>query len=414
VLLGNLCQTLNYVVEEPGGEALACRRRFGALLNPAPPVRPGQCPHAPDPARRLRIGYLSPDFKDHAVMRFLEPVLEHHDRAAFDVFCYHTGSAVDETTRRIQASPLTWRHIPQIADAQLLAMLRNDALDILVELSGHTSGHRLGVLARRAAPVQATYIGCPSSTGLTTIDYRVVDGITDPPGADTEAAERLERLPGCFLCYRPPEGGPGAADARRNAGGERPITFGSFNNLAKLSAKSVGLFAGALGAAPGSKLLLKGKALGEASVQSTIRDGFAGTGVRPDRLEFLPEQAEFAEHLACYGRVDIALDTTPYNGTTTTCEALWMGVPVVTLAGHVHASRVGASLLSAAGCAEWVAQTPDQFAAIAASLAKPRGPDERAVLRDRLRASRLCDAVAHTRELEAVYRRMWTAWCATA
>lgn len=414
-LLGQLCQSLNYVTQEPGSEATALRRRLGELLRPVPAPKPGQVPHRPDPDRRLKIGYLSSDLRSHPVAAFLEPILRAHDRTAFEVFCYHTGEKVDGTTRRLMEHAATWRHTPYATEEELLATIRADLIDVLVELSGLTSGHRLRVLARRTAPIQATYIGCPSSTGLAAIDHRLVDEMTDPPGSESEAVERLERISGCFLCYQPPEGAPDPAAARQASATDRPLTFGSFNNLAKLSPGAVALWSGVLATVPGSRLLLKGNALREESVRSGIRTRFQGAGVDGERVDFLPETAAFHDHLACYGHVDVALDSMPYNGTTTTCEALWMGVPVVTLRGRLHAGRVGASLLTAAGCSEWVAETPEQFAATAAGLVSDRAKLDvlRAKLRGRVRTSRLCDATTHTREIEAAYRRMWHAWCAT-
>lgn len=406
-LVGNLCQTINYVAV-PLEEGLKYRTAFGRLLRAAPPLVPGRCPNAPDPERKLRIGYLSPDLRDHPVARFLEASLARRDRERFEVYAYNTGG-VDAITERLGALVDQMRKVPTAPDAELFNQIRADGIDILVELSGLTSGHRMALMAMRPAPVQATWIGCPSSTGNPAIDCRIVDAITDPPGSEGHNSERLVRLPGCFLCYTPPATAPRPAEPDPG----RPVMFGSFNNLAKLSGPTIALWSRVLGAVPGSRLLLKGKALGEASVRAHVLGLFERAGLDPSRVECIAELRGFQEHLAAYNRIDIALDTTPYNGTTTTCEALWMGVPVIALLGDRHAARVSASLLTAAGMPELVAADEAQYVEIAAALAgdPARRGSPRSTLRDRIRASVLCDGAAHARGLEDGYRSMWRTWC---
>jgi predicted O-linked N-acetylglucosamine transferase (SPINDLY family) len=384
------------------------------LLERAAPWSVDRSPEFLEPDRVLRVGYLSPDFKRHSVSYFFEPILRHHDLGRYQTFCYNTGQGEDEVTRRLRAAAATWRDCRAADDAQLLQMIRTDRIDILVELSGHTTGNRLAALAHRAAPIQMTYIGCPSSTGVPAIDYRIVDAITDPPGAEVHASETLLRLPGCFLCYRPPEEAPETSPPPCTLAPDATITFGSFNNLAKVSPETARLWADVLRAVPGSMLLLKGKALGDPAARAAVENVLTAHGCSADRLYLLGDIPDLRGHLAAYASVDIALDPIPYTGTTTTCEALWMGVPAVTLRGNLHAGRVGASLLTAAGVSEWIAETPEQYILKAADLAGDRDRLRvmRSTQRQRMSESRLCDAPAHTRALESAYRECWRKWVA--
>jgi predicted O-linked N-acetylglucosamine transferase (SPINDLY family) len=409
LLQGKLCMMLNYTAEPP---ELVYREhaRFGDLAGAA--ASPAMfSPAGEDPDRRLRIGYLSPDLREHSVAYYLEPLIEHRDRATHQAFAYPLAPGDAHTTPRLRALFDGWHDAFQASDDQLAAMLRRDRNDILVELAGHTSGNRLAAMARRLAPVQVTFVGYPNTTGVRAIDYRLVDGVTDPPGSESFATERLVRLPGCFLCYRPPAAAPAPAPPPSAEGA--PITFGSFNSLAKLSDATVALWSRVLHAVPGSRLVLKGKALGEAIAADRFRARFAAHQVAPDRLELLSHMEGVAGHLGAYARVDIALDAFPYGGTTTTCEALWMGVPVVTLAGRVHASRVGASLLTGLGLTDLIADSQDAFVAAAAGLAREpaRLAALRSALRPRLLGSPLCDAPAYARKVEAAFRQMWRTFC---
>jgi predicted O-linked N-acetylglucosamine transferase (SPINDLY family) len=356
---------------------------------------------------RLNIGYVSPDFRAHPVAHFIEPVIAAHDRDRFRVFCYATTQGEDETTRRIRSSCDFWRDLSIYTDDAASERIRADGIDILVDLAGHTSGGRPLVFARKPAPIQATWIGYPNTTGLSTIDYRLTDAIADPPGA-TEAfhVEKLARLAGGFLCYRPPEHAPGPGEPPALLNGA--VTFGSFNTLPKVSDEMVALWAQMLKAQRGSRIVLKSFGLAAQSARDRVHGLFASQGIDRTRVTLLAPEASSGRHLERYQEIDIALDTFPYNGTTTTCEALWMGVPVVTLAGKTHVSRVGASLLSAARLPELVAETPDEYVAKALKLAGDlqRLRTLRSALRDRLLDSRLLDAKGLTRELEGHYVRM--------
>jgi predicted O-linked N-acetylglucosamine transferase (SPINDLY family) len=294
--------------------------------------------------------------------------------------------------------------------ATVEALVRRRGIDVLLELGGHSGEPRLLALAGKPAPVIVTAIGYPNTTGLPAVDWRVVDAITDPPGSERLCTERLLRLDPCFLCYTPPEHAPEPAMPAADA----PVTFGSFNNAAKIGPASIALWARVLQAVPGSRLLLKSQTLSDATGRARIERRFAEAGVDASRLELIAYSKTREEHLALYGRVHVALDTTPYNGTTTTCEALWMGVPVVATLGDRHAARVSASLLHAAGHPELVATDADAFVALAAKLAQDRArlTTLRSGLRDTLRASPLCDAPAYAARFHDAIRACWRQWCA--
>ncbi|HEX2861386.1 MAG TPA: tetratricopeptide repeat protein [Lacunisphaera sp.] len=361
----------------------------------------------PVEGRRLRLGYLSPDFNHHAVAYFIAPVLAAHDRARVEVFCYASVKAPDHFTARLRGLSEHWRDIARLSDAAAADLIRQDRLDLLVDLAGHTAHHRLLVMARRPAPVQVTWLGYPNTTGLDAIDYRLTDAVSDPVGeTDRWHAEKLVRLPANFSCYQPDADAPPVNVRPTAASGE--IVFGCFNNFAKVTPEVLALWARLLASLPGSRLLLKSRGLGDPDVIARIRAGFAGAGVAPERVTFNAAALSVADHLGLYHGVDVALDPFPYNGTTTTCEALWMGVPVVTLAGRTHAARVGASLLTHVGLSEWIASTPEDYLRIAreAALDAPRVSVLRGALRDRMRASPLCDAVPFTRTLEDTFRRL--------
>ena len=314
-------------------------------------------------------------------------------------------------TERFKALADHWRDVGGLDDEMLAAQIERDRIDLLVDLQGLTGRTFLGVLARRPAPVQVTWIAYAATIGLPTIDWRFADAVADPTGTDAFYSERLWRLPDCFLCYGPMSDVPEIAPlpARRNGF----VTFGSFNFSQKLGETTVALWAQVLQAVPDARLLLKSRRLDHADTLAALKARFAAHGVAPERIATLPFAPTPFAHLACYASVDVALDPTPYNGTTTTCQALLMGVPVVTLCGDRHVARVGASLLTAAGLPEFVAATPDDYVATAAGLALDldRLADMRAGLRDRLRASPLMGAATFTQAVEAAYRAMWQEWC---
>lgn len=379
-------------------------RRTGPF--PAPPFRP-------DPDRRLRVGFVSPDLREHPVARFLAPIFAHADRGQIGFACYANSVHDDAMTAFFRERSFAFRRVVGLGARQLAQSIRADAIDILFDLAGHTAQSALPVFALRAAPVQVTWIGYPNTTGLPGVGWRIVDSITDPaPEADAFATESLARLDPCFLCYSPDAGAPEVSPPPFDAAGH--VTFGSFNGYQKINDALLGLWGRVLNAVPGSRLLIKNHNLGQAEVRDHLAARVAAAGVAPDRVTLLGPAERHAEHLAAYSRVDIGLDTFPYNGTTTTCEALHMGVPVVTRAGEIHASRVGLSLLTAAGFPHWCARTDDEFVSVAAGLAGDREGLRglRASLRPRVLASTLCDAPVFAHRFAALVRGIWSHACA--
>lgn len=402
----NLLFASNYDAALPL-ETMAERHRAYGRHFETVAVSPRAAAGARAAGHRLRIGYVSADFREHSVSYFAGSLLEAHDRSAVEVICYANVQQPDAATRRLQAHADGWRNIHDLTDAAVAQLVADDRIDILVDLSGHTGGNRLGVFARKPAPVQVTYIGYPNSTGLTRMDYRLVDAITDPPGdGDALYTERLVRLPRCFLAYQPPLDAP-AVRARPSATTGQ-LTFGSFNTLPKINAATVAAWAAILNGVPGSRLLIKAPSLADAGTRAAYEAMFAGQGVAASRLELVAALKERSSHLDLYNRVDIGLDCFPYNGTTTTCEAMWMGVPVVTFRGDRHAGRVGASLLQAVGLEDLVASSRDDFIARACALAgePARVATLNRTLREHMRASALCDMRGLTRAVEAAYREM--------
>lgn len=364
------------------------------------------------PDRCLKIGYVSPDFKRHSVAYFIEPVLAGHKRDCFEVFCYSDVERKDEFTLRMQGLADQWRDIAGFSDEKVAELIHDDKIDILVDLAGHTAQNRMLLFARKPAPVQVSWIGYPSTTGVSTIDYKLVDDYTDPEGLTEEYyTETLFRLPNSFLCYMPDENIPQSTSLATKK--EEYITFGSFNNFAKVSDTILLLWKEILKEIPTSHLLIKAKGLSDERIREDLLRFFKRYDIDTERIEMHPWIPSISEHLALYQQIDIAFDTYPYHGTTTTCEALLMGVPVVTLAGRRHASRVGASILSNVGMPELVADTKSEYKRIAIGLANDLGRLQhlRKTLRKKIMQSPLCDANHFVKNLEKAFREMWLKWC---
>jgi protein O-GlcNAc transferase len=378
------------------------------------PSGPGILTHMNDRSvdRRIRIGYVSPDFKQHPVASFIEPVLMSYNRAQFEVFCYSDVSAPDEVTNRIKGYDLEWRNIAGMSDDKVAELIRRERIDILIDLAGHTGGmNRILLFARKPAPVLASWIGYPATTGLSAMDYKIVDNYTDPPGvAEQFYTEKLLRLPDNFLCYLPDKESPDIGPLPALSSGH--ITFGSFNNYVKVTPEVITLWSRILRMVGDSRLIMKSMSFSDKTTRMYARNLFMDEGIGAERIELLQLVPSVREHLALYNRIDIGLDTFPYNGTTTTCEAMWMGVPVITLAGDTHASRVGVSLLSNMRLKELIADTHEEYIEIAVNLAKSpeRLESLRRGLRDMMSKSPLTDAKRVTRELENCYRSMWAEW----
>jgi predicted O-linked N-acetylglucosamine transferase (SPINDLY family) len=387
-------------------EARRWGERQGAALRPL--IRAHE--NARDPERRLRVGYLSADFRRHPVAYNMAELIAAHDRRAFEVVGYAEVRAPDGMTARIRESCDLWRSTPGVGDVDLAAMIRADRIDILVVLCGHTSGNRIRVAAAKPAPVVASY-GDLGTSGLDTVDYWMTDAVLTPLDTPERFTEALVRLP-VFEVHRRPEGAPDPAPPPSLGTGH--VTFGSSNNPAKLSQATLDAWAGVLRAVPGSRLLLRYFEVFETpQVQAQYRQFFQARGIAPDRLAFAGGTPERAHYLGLLDAIDVALDPFPFNGCTTSFEALWMGVPVVTLAGTRFVGRVGAGILGRIGLEDLVATSIDDYVARARAIALdlPRRQALRTGLRDRLARSPLCDPASHARSVEAAYRTMWRRWC---
>jgi predicted O-linked N-acetylglucosamine transferase (SPINDLY family) len=403
---------LNYNPKFGPREIFEEHRRWGELYgsvdDPLPPLAANT-----EPERRLRVGYVSPDLRKHSVAYFIEPVLARHDRARHEIFCYAEvpKAQQDSATARLKTLCDHWVDTCGLSDRALAERIRLDGIDILVDLAGHTAHNRLMAFACRPAPVQLSYIGYANTTGLPAMGYRITDQWADPPGQEQFHTEQLVRLPHGFLCYLPPANAPPVADAPAARAGF--VTFGSFNIISKTSPAVVALWARLMHAVPNSRLVMKNRATRDAATRERYYAQFQQHGIARERIDLIAWLHEHDAHLGLYSRIDIGLDTFPYNGTTTTCEALWMGVPVVTLAGNRHAARVGVSLLTRIGLTELIADSPDDYIRIAQRLSQdPKHLSElRHGLRTRIQASTLGDAPAFTRELEDAYRELWRRWC---
>ncbi len=367
-----------------------------------------------EPERKLRIGYVSPDFRKHSVAYFIEPVLAAHDSEHFETFCYMNAAQCDATTEKIKVYTQHWRHISGMADLEVMDILKEDQPDILVDLTGHTGQNRLTLFARRVAPVQVAWIGYPNTTGMINMDYRLVDRWTDPEGvSDHFHSEKLVRLPHGFSVYLPPADCP-APTGKLPSDETGWILFASFNNLPKVNDLVVETWAAILREVSNSRLLIKCKQMGDEPTRKRIAARFTQWGISEDRILNLSYVPESIGHLGTYNQVDIGLDTFPFNGATTNYEAVWMGVPVVTLAGERHAGRVGTSILNRLGLPELVANTREEYVHIAVELAHDRDRlrQLRLGMRQRVQSSSLVDSVLITRSVEEAYRKMWREWCA--
>ena len=400
----NLLLELNVDASFSAEAIYAEHRRFGEhFARPyTPPIADRSWP------RRLRVGYVSPDFRNHVVSFFLEPVLAHHDHQRFEIFCYHVHAQKDQVTESMRPLADHWRDCEDLSDAQLAERIRSDRIDILVDLAGHTGDNRLLVFAEKPAPVQATYLGYPNTTGLTAIDYRITDPVADPPGRSERLnSERLIRLPDSHFCFRPGADAPPVEPSPAETAGF--VTFGCFNHFAKISRPFLDTVARVLAAVPRSRFVLKGRPLGAPDVAAGVRRHFERAGIESTRIELRGWEPTARSHLRVYNSIDIALDSFPYGGATTTCEALWMGVPVVTYAGERHAGRMCASILTTVGLGEWVARDPDEYVSKCVELSGDlkRLAELRRGMRDRVRGSPLLDEARFTRNLEHCYIEMW-------
>jgi protein O-GlcNAc transferase len=402
----NLLLALNYSGRIGNSDVFAEHRRWAEAnadsLAPAARLAPRQRGHGD----RLRIGYVSADFRTHPASVFTTAFLPHHNRGEFHFFAYSSVQNEDETTARLKSMIETWRPILGRTDEQVANMIRDDGIDILVDLSGHTSGNRMLVFARQAAPVQASVYVYPNTSGLRTMQYRTTDDFLDPPGSsESPYTEKLIRLPEISWCYRPRDEAPAVAPLPAQRAGQ--ITFGSLNNLAKVTDDVVALWARILNAVPSSRLLM---AVSRSPVgRSRMELLLAKSGIKAGRIE-MRSRMSLREYLTLFEQIDVALDPFPYNGVTTTCDTLWMGVPVVTLAGSSCRARQGVCLLSNVGLTQFIAKDIDEYVQIATSWANRIDElrDLRAGLRDRMRESPVVQGKVYAARLEAAFRQMWS------
>eukprot|EP00252_Welwitschia_mirabilis_P017638 TRINITY_DN3902_c0_g1_i1.p1 TRINITY_DN3902_c0_g1~~TRINITY_DN3902_c0_g1_i1.p1 ORF type:complete len:781 (+),score=128.19 TRINITY_DN3902_c0_g1_i1:254-2344(+) len=410
----NRLLAMNYIYEGHDDKLYTAHSEWGIrFMNLFPQYNTWD--NSKDPDRPLVIGYVSPDYFTHSVSYFIEAPLTSHDYSRYKVVVYSAVVKADAKTQRFKEKVLKkgglWRDIYGIDEKKVASIVREDKVDILVELTGHTANNKLGLMACRPAPVQATWIGYPNTTGLPSIDYRFTDVLADPPNTRQKHVEELVRLPGCFLCYTPSlEAGPIVQTPAISNGF---ITFGSFNNLAKITLRVLRVWARILCAIPNSRLVVKCKPFCCDSVRQRFLSTLEELGLESLRVDLLPLILLNHDHMQTYSLMDISLDTFPYAGTTTTCESLYMGVPCVTMAGSVHAHNVGVSLLHQVGLSNLIGQTEDEYVSKALELASdvPALQSLRMGLRERMLKSRLCDGPNFVQGLETTYRQLWHRYC---
>ena len=428
LMMSGRASNLNYVWDAAPEEIAEVHMGLGRALMAQKPDETFDYRGQVRTDKRLRIGFVSSDLRAHSVSFFIEPFFAMHDRERFDVYAYSLTRYEDHVSQRLKAMVKKWHDCGPLIDREVCKLIQADEIDILFDLGGLTLSGSLTVFAYKPAPVQVTYCGYPNTTGIPTIDYRIVDSFTDPvdtdaasvkararggPDFDARCSEKLIRLDPCFLCYSPPIDAPLPGRDRQHY---PAVTFGSFNGNRKIVTPLLDLWAQLMLRRPDARFLLKTFEYKDAFPRQRILEGFASRGVDPARIDIFGPTKGIAEHLAFYERMDISLDTIPYNGTTTTCEALWMGVPTITTAGITHASRVGVSLLHNIGAPELVAHDPANYVEIALELAgdTARLDAYRANLRSMVAASPLRDGAAFSARLGSALTRAWETYVGQA
>jgi protein O-GlcNAc transferase len=405
----SLLSSMNCDPEVDNATLFAEHRRWAEKHAPPPSTWPSH-DNSPDPNRVLRVGYVSPDFRLHAVAYFMEPILAHHNRSQVESFCYADVPAPDTMTQHLQSKANQWRQTVNVPHEVLFNGIRQDKIDILVDLCGHMGNNRLQVFARKPAPIQVSYLGYPATTGLAAMDYRLVDSVTDPPGEPVGHTEELVRLPDVFCCYLGPPHLPLETSPPSQRTGT--VTFGSLHKLEKLNDRVVDLWCQILKDLPSARLLLARDTL-QGKTTERLLSRFTERGIDRSRILLRQANSFSFQHMQLYDEIDVALDTFPWSGHTTACEALWMGVPVVTLRGQRFAGRMVASVLTCLRLPELIAETPEEYRRLAVKLAQdlPRLANSRSQLRSRMVQSPLCDGATFTKRIEEAYRWMWRRWC---
>ena len=412
VFHSNLVYALSLSAEYDAFAILAEARRWNE--SHGKPARTHRRPHSNlrDPERRLKVGYASPDLRQHVVGWNLLPLLREHDHRLFEIHCYYSAvHGSDQMTRKIRELSDQWRDVLSLSDEQLAEQIRADGIDVLIDLSLHTSHNRLRVFAMEPAPVQVTYLGYSGTSGVQGMHYRFSDPYLDPPGDDLSCySEKTARLAKTYWCYEPHPNSPEVSELPATKRGQ--VTFGGMNQLKKVSSSAVDLWSEILARVPNSRLLMHAP---PGAGREWIGKKLADRGIAPDRVEFVG-QLPWEQYISCYHRIDLAVDTFPFGGGITTCDAVWMGVPLVTLSGRTSVGRAGTSILSNVGISELIAQNEREYVNLAVELATdlPRLAEYRQTLRQKMKASALLDGRGFAREVEGAYRRMWRDWCATA
>lgn len=409
-IYSNLLLMMVYAASVTPDELAAVSRGFGEkIANAIPRLSHDHVDR--DPHRKLRVGFLSPDFFNHAVNYFFEPLLLARDRAQFEYFAYSNVFREDDVTQRLRTEFDHWRDIQFMDDDEAAATIQADGIDILVDLAGHTANNRLLVFARKPAPVQVTWLGYPATTGMAAMDYRITDAYAEPPGmTERFSTEKLWRLPDIFCCYRPHEKCPSVID-HPPFDDNGHITFGSFNNFAKVTDETLAAWARIMTGVAGSRLLIEVGSLTE--FQSAVEDKLRAAGLDLTRITLIPRAKE--NQFVLYNHVDMTLDPFPCCGGTTSMDTLWMGVPFVTLAGPQFVSRMGVTILNNAGLPELVTRTVDEYVDAAIALANDRDRLRalRAGLREKVAGTPLMNQSAFARAMQDAFRAMWRTWCAS-
>jgi len=387
-------------------ETLSLHRNWSVNSKPVTPLKPRVIGNQ---EKRLRVGYVSPDFRTHAVSYFIEPILENHDKKKLEIYCYAEVLRPDDTTERLKAKVEHWRSTIGLSDEAVAKMINDDEIDILVDLAGHTAKNRIRIFAYKAAPIQVTYLGYYTGTGLSTMDYWITDQVTTPGNSVEKVQEEILPLSRCWICFKPPADAP----LKTNRNYNKVITFGSFNSLTKVTPEVVAVWSKILKAVPYSRLLLKTKQFSCSETKQQVIGQFLQHGVIAEQLELLASSKSLEEHLDLYRRVDIGLDTFPLTGGTTTAEALWMGTPVITLCGNRHIERMSTSMLLSVGLDELISDSTNEYFDIAVALAndEQRLKKYHQEIRSKMASSPFTDGASMALALEDAFRYMWQQYC---
>jgi predicted O-linked N-acetylglucosamine transferase (SPINDLY family) len=409
-IYSNYLLCLNYLPGLSPRQRFEEHKKFGEFYQEIAP-KPIQLDALPDPGKKINIGYVSSNLCNHALARFLLPILKWTDRSRYAIFCYSNGARQDAMTDKLRSLSENWRMVHGMSDNNVANIIREDALDVLIDLSGHTGENRLGVFAKKPAPVQASYLGYPATTGLAAMDFYITDGTVDPPGQEALYTEKLARLENCFCCYEPDEASLPVNDAPIQSNGF--VTFGSLHTLSRLNDEVIDLWSAVLSDIRCSRLFMARNTL-TGSALTRISARFDKNGIDPKRIE-MRRKPPTQGYLTWYHEIDISLDTFPWSGHTTACESLWMGVPVITLLGENHAGRMVAGILKAVGMDDWTAQSREEYRDLAVKAAGDIAGLVylRRTVRDRMRKSGLCDGEKFVKSLERAYITMWKACCAS-